>query len=298
MPAKSKKSKVTARPAGRKPPQAKAKLWVLWEPPIQILLVTAVIAVFASAGFVAIRFSDAADNKNRQASDSQLLWQDVPASPVGSLISANGTAAPLHNWRTAGSYVYGGGTIRVVADDTKNKAIEFFGAANMSQADAYGNNQRAEQIADLSLKKGGTYWFGFDIKVAPGGGVASGRQSVWQILPQPDRSQAKLWLALNSNREGLSVEADRLSLTAGQVPDTSWVRIVLGVHLADDDSAWVEIWRDGQQIAARQPVPGGVLAKNVNSGLMAAGLYRSQQSWDAKVRMANLKIATTRDAAL
>lgn len=299
MPTRSKKSKTATRQAGGKLPKARAKFWVLWEPPAQILLVTVVVAVFASAGLVALRLSDAAVNDNQQVKNGGLLWQDSPASPIGSTVSpAAGAATPLRNWRVANSYVYGGGAIRVVADNTKGKAIEFFGAAGKSQPDAYGQNQRAEQIADLNVKKGDTYWFGFDLWVAPGGGVASGRQSIWQIIPQPDKSQAKLWLALNSNQDGLALEADTVSFPVGQVSDRSWNRIAIGVHVADNDDAWVEVWRNGERVVSRQTVPGGVLAENVTSAMMTAGLYRSPQPWDVTVRMANLKIATSKDAVL
>ena len=299
MHTKSKSAKVSrpVAPTENKPVKAKAKLWVLWEPATQTFVIAIMIAVLASMGVVAMQYSDvAAGNGQAQASTSQLLWQDAPASPVGSSIaSGKGSASPMRNWRTANNYIYGGGAIRVVADDTKGEALEFFGAANKSQSDANGQNQRAEQIANFSVKKDSTYWFGFDLWVAPGSGVASGKQSIWQILPQPDRSQAKLWLALNSNREGLALETDTASLPIGQASDKSWDRIVIGVHVADDEKAWLELWRNGQQVVGRQFMPGGVLAKNADSGLMAAGIYRSEQAWDLKVRMANLKVATTRD---
>lgn len=277
--------------------KAKAKFWVLWEPPARILVVTVAAGIFASAGLVALRASSAQPTTQQTAS-GLLLWQDEPASPVGSIISASASSQVMQHWRPSTRYIYGGGTVRVVQDGTKNKALEFFGAANMSQPDAFGDNQRAEQIADVSLKKGGTYWFGFDLWVAPGGGVSSGRQSVWEILSQPDKTPSKLWVGLNSNQDGLAIETNSTSSPVGSIPDKAWSRLVIGAYITDDNDAWMEVWRDGQLVAARQSVPGGLVSDSANAAMMAAGLYRSAQPWDLKVRMANLKIANNRDAVL
>lgn len=294
MPNKPKSSKVV-RPAGGKP-KAKVKLWVLWEPPAQVLVVTVVAAIFASAGLIALRFGNA-NAPNQQVGVNELLWQDKPDSAVGSLVSpAAGVGSPLQNWRTANDYVYGGATIRVVEDETKGKAIEYFGVANGGHAGPYGQKQRAEQIADLSLKKESIYWFGFDLLVAGDGGVTSGRQVIWQVLPQPDKSPAKLWLAVNTNEQGLVLETETSSLRVGALPDKQWSRLVLGVHVDDDNDAWFEVWRDGQLAVPRQQVAGGVLPVGTSTGAMSAGLYRSPEPWDLRVRMANVKIGSTQEA--
>lgn len=294
MPTKPKPSP-TARPAGGKP-KAKVKLWVLWEPPAQVLVVAFIAAIFAGAGLMAIRFSNA-NAPNQQADGSGLLWQDGPNASVGNLVSpAAGMSSPLQNWRAADEHVYGGATIRVVEDDTKGKAIEYFGVANGSHAGTHGQKQRAEQVADISLKKGSTYWFGFDMLVAGDGGVTTGRQSIWQILPQPDKSPAKLWLAVNSNEQGLVLETEESSLRVGPVPVEKWSRLVIGVHMDDDKDAWFEVWRDGQLAITKQTLANGVLPVGTSTGVMSAGLYRSPEPWDLRIRMAQFKIGTSKDA--
>lgn len=294
MPTKPKSSKV-GRPAGGKPPKAKVKLWVLWEPPAQILVISVIAAIFAGAGLMAVRFSNA-NAPDSSMTNGQVLWQDGPDSAVGSLVSpAAGASAPLQNWRTGSEYMYGGATVRVVSDDIKNEAIEFFGIANSSHAGSYGQMQRAEQLADINLKQGSTYWFGFDVLVAEGGGVTSGRQAIWQILPQPDKSSPRLWLAINSNERGVAIETPTSSVRVGAVPDQSWSRFIIGVHMSDDDDAWFEVWRDGQITISRQKLRGGVLPVGAG-GAMSAGLYRSPEPWDLRVRMADFKIGTTKEA--
>jgi len=49
----------TSRPAGGKQSKPKAKFWVLWEPPAQLLLLISVAILFASAGYIAVRYSSA-----------------------------------------------------------------------------------------------------------------------------------------------------------------------------------------------------------------------------------------------
>jgi hypothetical protein len=299
MPTKAKSQQPVSRPIKGKRLKAKAKFWVLWEPAARVLVVGIAMAIFASAGLTALRYGNAAQSvDDQQPISGSLLWADEPSSPVGSVITPAGSSQLLQHWRSDARYVYGGSAVKVVQDNTKNKALQFHGAAREGQADAYGNNQRAEQIADISLKKGGTYWFGFDVWVAPGSGVASGRQSIWEILSQPDKSQSKMWVALNSNQNGLAIETDQASLQLGSVPDEAWSRLVIGAHITDSSDAWLEVWRDGRPIVSRQSVAGGLVGKGASSGLMAAGLYRSPQPWDLTVRMANLKIATTREAVL
>lgn len=290
MPTKARSPKNTGRPAGGKQSKPKLKLWVLWEPPAQVLLFVVVAALFAGAGFTAMRFSDAQSNDDATAGSKTVLWQDTPDSNIGQV--------PAQHWLTtaASQYVYGGATVGVVADETKGKVIEFFGQANGSHVDAYGYNQRAEQIADLGIKKGNTYWFGFDLLIPSGSGVTNGRQAIWQILPQPDKSPAKLWLAVNSNQDGLAIESDKASIRIGSIPTSQWSRVVIGVRVEDDSSAWVEAWRDGQLTSNKRPIEGGVVSSNVGSAAMSVGLYRSPQPWDLSVKMANLRIGTTRDA--
>jgi hypothetical protein len=300
MPTKARPPKA-GRPAGGRQTKPKFKLWVLWEPPSQLLMVLIVAALFAGAGIIAIRYSSAQSiDDGSDSGTSPLLWQDVPDSEVGSLLSASSNKQkPLQNWRDSSQYIYGGTSVRVVPDSTKGKALEFFAVANRGHSDSYGSsNQRAEQVADVGLKKDSTYWFGFDLFVAPGSGIATGRQSVWQLLPQPNKSPAKLWLALNSNQEGLAIETDKASMRIGAVPDTQWTRIVIGVHVQSDNTAWIEAWRDGQLALSRQSVEGGVLSGSASSAIASMGLYRSTQPWDLSVRMANLKIGATRDVVL
>jgi hypothetical protein len=296
MPTKATAPK-TGRPAGGKQPIPKVKFWVLWEPPSQLIFFIVIMTAFAGVGYLAIHYSSA-ESIDRQTASGPLLWRDGPDAAIGSLVSpaVKGSDDSLQNWRASPHYVYGGATVKVVPDSTKTKAIEFFGVANGGQNDGQGHHQRAEQVADLNLKKGSTYWFGFDLFVSSGGGVSSGRQAIWQILSQPATSPSKLWLALNSNQEGLAIETDGVSLPIGSVPDKAWSRLVMGVHVDDNQDAWIEVWRDGALVAGRQSVPEGVIAAGASSGVMTAGLYRTPQPWDLSLRMANFKIASDRDA--
>jgi Polysaccharide lyase len=296
MPAGPKQPK--PRLAAGKQPQARAKFWVLWEPPAQLLILTVIGAVFASAGLVALRYSNAQSTQNN-AEVASVLWQDAPDARIGTLVtSSNADSAKVTHWRSAAGYTYGGASTKVVADSDKAKALEFFGAANSSSATAEGQNQRSQQLAAVGLDKGGTYWFGFDLNIRPGSGVASGRQTVWELLAQPDKSPSKLWLAYNSNQEGLAIETDSGSYRIGALPDTQWTRIAIGVNVQSDGSAWVEVWRDGQLALDRQTIEEGVIANGASTATMAAGLNRQPQPWDVTIRMANFTIATTKDDVL
>jgi|GEM_PF-2684225 len=299
MPTKPKTS-ISKRPTSigqSRPSRPKVKLWVLWKPPTQLLTFIGIGLMFASVGLLALRYSNAQTPHTQ--TDSSIIWRDTPDSEVGTSAGTSGADLSLKNWQSMTGLVYGGGNVKVVYDSEKGRAVEFIGAAHKSDNDAYGQNQRAEQIADSVLRKGQTYWIGFDLKVVPGSKVANGRQSVWRLLSQDgDASSSKLWLALNSNQPGLSIETDSSSLRVGDSPENRWTRLTVGVHVADEGSAWYEVWRDGHMAVGRQQVPEGTVSSETAGAMMAAGIYRSMQDWNLSTRMANFEIATEREVVM
>lgn len=232
-----------------------------------------------------------------------LLWQDKPDSPIGT--KAISQSQWLENWLPAPYNIRYGGSISVVADPVKGKAIEFFGRGGVHGDDGYNPYQRAELVPDLndlpggggsSLVIGKTYWFGFDLWIGRGVGISRNHSLIWQIKQDPDAGSPNIEFSLQRHQEGLHMlTADGGNYQLGPVPVEQWTRFVIGAKITNGSDSWVEVYRDGQVKVPRTTLSSGMVQGNPKWAYMKTGTYHGPQSWDLRIRMANYKIGTTKE---
>ncbi len=228
-----------------------------------------------------------------------LLWYDAQEAPVG---TQHYSGTGFKSWYPSSSgNVMGRGTVRMVADSVKGKAIEYAGASGSDNP-----YQRAELVpglnmvggpGDASMAIGQTYWFGFDFWAGQGIGNARNWQLVWQIKPHPSGTTSPhIELSMNAyGRTGLVMDLTNSNHSLGQVPVNQWTRFVIGVNITKGSDSWIEVWRDGQNVMQRRSVPNGAVKSEAIWAYMKTGIYRGpNQGWEVKTRQANFKIGTTK----
>lgn len=230
-----------------------------------------------------------------------LTWADTPSSAVG-------TSAPLSNWQSTSWNIYAGSTVKVIADATKGKAIQFYGPANQSQ----NGSQRAEQVPNIAdIQPNTTTWVGMDVWLNSGLGIANDWQGLFQLKNDTEGSPT-LSVYANAHSDGLQLANNRDNIgtpnfyqSIGATPYGQWTRLVLGMNITKDPTtSWVEVWRDGQNIVPRESWSafnqangtgaGGLMYSNASSAYLKFGVYRGPQSWPMDLRMANVKIGSAR----
>lgn len=269
------------------------------------------------------------------ATTGTMYWQDAPQSAVGTVVTArnaDGTiptgGSGLQNWQVTPWNVYGpsgGSYVNVISDSTKGKAIQFTGSANtygmpLSQFGGY-QHQRAEQVPTFEASAGQTIWIGFDVWVNAGlGTVQSGSwNGLFQFMSNASQSGPNVYIDCNVAATGypnsIAIGAAQgpagtphFVQDLGATPQSAWTRIVIGMYVTDSETtSWVEAWRDGVQKLARKSwrsfdeagnVAGGLFYPGSTSAYMKFGIYRGVNSWPEEYRLANLKMATTRDLVM
>ena len=161
-------------------------------------------------------------------------------------------------------------------------------------------------------------WAGFDLWVNPNLPVSNTWASVMQFKTGGAQDGAPpVSIDVNAHgHAGLDIASARIGGSEavhklGATPNGTWTRLVVGIHVNTDPSkAWVEVWRDGKQVLAREPwrtinypaygnkVGGTMFPGGSGVGYFKFGVYRGPQGFDIDARYANLKFATTREAAL
>lgn len=264
-----------------------------------------------------------------------VLWQDIPDTPVGvtaTCRNADGsypnTGIALSNWQLTPWNIYGDcaqSYVKVINDPDKTKAIQFTGAANMygTPLGSFGGyqHQRAEQVPNFSAKMYDTLWIGFDFWVNDNLGTAqSGSwQGCFQFMSDTSKSGPNLYMDVNVQATGYPTSiaigaaqgppgTPHFVQDIGQTPRSTWTRIVVGMHVTDNEAtSWVEAWRDGTcRLPQKQwrsfdeagNVAGGLFYPGSTSAYMKFGIYRGLNNWPIEYRMANLKIATTRNMVM
>lgn len=288
-----------------------------------------IVAAIAAIGFVSIRFSQAATyavsgeveggavagkayattasgasngsavkfGSTAPAPAGTLWWSDTPASPVGK-------SAPLQNWEDS-SWNLVDGTMKVVADNTKGKAVQFYLANGNAN-----NKQRVEGTIPYDPVIGRTQYIGFDLYV--NGGGANGVNG-WQCIMQ-----------LKSNNEGnpsfeLELDAGKLyamsnrlnkpnqKVLLGNAPVNKWTRMVLKMYVTTGTDSKLAAWQDGTQTlqdlsweshdnTGENNGSGGLIYSNAGGGYYKFGIYRgANNNFALDVRYANMKIGSTYD---
>jgi hypothetical protein len=260
-----------------------------------------------------------------QPVDATEPTSDDPGSQPSQPVAPTRTASPTRKPVTPGAAVttsfestpwnvYGGATVNMMNDGAKGYVLRSFGAANQSQ----NGSQRAEQVPAPKFSNGQTVWTGFDLWVSPNLPVSSTWQSVMQFKTGGGQDGAPpVSLDVNAHgQSGLDIASARIGGTEsvhelGAAPDGTWTRLLVGIHVnTDPNKAWVEVWRDGKQVLAREPwrtvnypsygstVGGTMFSGGSGVGYFKFGVYRGPQGFDIEARYANLKFATTREAVL
>lgn len=280
---------------GRRP---RFRFLTLWRPPTALVVASLAGLLFAAGGVMAIRFSNAQTAQLAPGAVSEArLWQDVPAANVGTAISGD-EQLPL--WQKTPQHLLGGGRVDIVADNIKGRAIQFSVPARPDQQSASTSPQSAVQVPEFEAKLGQTYWFGFDLSVVTTEPSSNDvNHSLWQLAHGSEPYFGKLRLTLNTKQQSLALETGTASLPLGTAPNGDWSRLTVGVHVDVGAQAWVEVWRDGQNVVQRLPLPEGSI-RQVGEGPInfRTGIYRGGSTQELKVKMANLVIAGSLEQAL
>jgi hypothetical protein len=233
----------------------------------------------------------------------------APAAPTGTVNwrsnFAASTGLPLSSaWQNTPWNIYGGGSVSIVADPAKGKVMRAYGLANQSKD----GNQRAEQVPSYTIRQGDTVWLGFDFWSNADLGVSNTWQGPFQMKSSVEGSPP-LGLSLNANGiRGLRITSSDEQHNIGPAPAGAWTRIVIGMYIhPDPNKAWVEVWRDGVNVMAREGwkstnvakgnLPGGTIFAG-STNYLKFGVYRGPQPFNADFRFANMAIAGTRDTVM
>lgn len=264
-----------------------------------------------------------------------MLWQDAPASTIGTTVTGRNsdgtypsTGIALQNWELTPWNIYGDNAqtyVKVIADIEKTKAIQFTGAANIygTPLSAYGgyNHQRAEQVPSFTAHAGDTLWLGFDLWVNTGLGTAqSGSwQGCFQFMSDASKSGPNLYMSINVATTGYPlsivigaaqgpVGTPHFVQDMGETPQSTWTRMVIGMYVTDSETtSWVEAWRDGicklpkkmwRSFDETGNAAGGLFYPDSTMAYMKFGIYRGVNDWPIEYRMANMKLATTRNMVM
>jgi hypothetical protein len=234
--------------------------------------------------------------------------------PAGSVLWSHPMSALSPAFDATPWNIYGGGSVSIVKDAVKGNVYRSFGARNQSQS----GSQRAEQVPSRKFASGETVWAGFDLWTNAGLPTSSTWASVMQFKTGGAQDGAPpVSLDVNAHgAAGLDIASARIGGTEavhklGAAPNGNWTRLVVGIHVNTDPAkAWVEVWRDGKQVLAREPwrtvnypaygnkVGGTMFPGGSGVGYFKFGVYRGPQGFDIDARYANIKFTTTREAAM
>jgi hypothetical protein len=234
--------------------------------------------------------------------------------PAGSVLWSHPMSALSPAFDATPWNIYGGGSVSIVKDAVKGNVYRSFGAKNQSQS----GSQRAEQVPSRKFASGETVWAGFDLWTNAGLPTSSTWASVMQFKTGGAQDGAPpVSLDVNAHgAAGLDIASARIAGTEavhklGAAPNGNWTRLVVGIHVNTDPAkAWVEVWRDGKQVLAREPwrtvnypaygnkVGGTMFPGGSGVGYFKFGVYRGPQGFDIDARYANIKFTTTREAAM
>jgi hypothetical protein len=235
-------------------------------------------------------------------------------APSGSVLWSHPLSALTPAFDSTPWNIYGGGSVGIVTDSVKGKVYRSFGVKNQSA----NGSQRAEQVPSRKFSNGETVWAGFDLWTNAGLPTSSTWASVMQFKTGGAQDGAPpVSVDVNAHgAAGLDIASARIGGTEavhklGGAPNGNWTRLVVGIHVnTDPNKAWVEVWRDGKQVLAREPwrtvnypaygnKVGGTMFPGGNGvGYFKFGVYRGPQGFDIEARYANIKFATTREAAM
>jgi hypothetical protein len=221
--------------------------------------------------------------------------------------------------------VYAEASVAVIPDGPAgNKALRFSGPADEAGPDG---SQRAEQspcalpVQDsqcppLALHPGQVVWIAFDVRVNGALPHNRGHNSVFQMKTGgvPDQGSGVMGIGLNDSRgEGFylgDAGGDCEHHSLGAVPYGRWAHVVIGMKIAiDPNEAWVEAWRDGENVMPREPwhteamvgpiegtIGGTMYPGGTDMNYLKFGLYRLAADFPASFDLARLAIGTTRAA--
>lgn len=198
---------------------------------------------------------------------------------------------------------YAGGSLRIVADPQQGRALSAQGTANEGRD----GTQRAEAVPTVRVTEGDVVFVQFDLWASPDLAVASRFQGPFQMksgVESGGEGYGPVGLTVGGNGHDYVEVTDGSGTQAhviGAIPRGRWTRLVVGVRIEkDSDEAWVEAWRDGENVLPRTESwatrdadgsSGGTMTQSGAYNYFKFGLYRgAPQPAPAEFRFANMVI--------